>query len=337
MRRIGRLLLAPLAAFAVLGGSILAALALLGVDPIPWWHGSARAPGAGATGKTELRGEPRWGSRSANAASPRRAAPLLAAGAGASWKALERSLPARVGIAVSPLGHGTAANFGTLRSAPAWSTIKVPILVTAMREPSGNLSSTEEAWAMAALTESDNEAAANLFGEIENARDGLSGASKAVEATLRLTGDTTTVVTTAPPPSGAISTYGQTDWSLPASADFLRSLARGCLLGPDTTEYILGLMEEVVPEQRWGFGSVDFDPAWQIAFKGGWGPEGSSSGAYLVRQSGVLRHNDAGVAVAIGAEAASGSFEAGVEALDQVAAWLHDNLDDLGYPAQPTC
>lgn len=337
MRRISRLLLAPLAAIAVVGGSLLAALALLGVDPLPWWHGSARAPGADAGGKTGPRGEPRWGSHPANAASPRRVAPLLASGAGASWKELERSLPARVGVAVSPLGHGTARNLGTLRSGPAWSTIKVPILVTAMREPGGSLSSTEEAWARAALTASDNEAAANLFGEIENARGGLSGASKAVEATLRLAGDTTTVVTTAPPPSGAISTYGQTDWSLPASTRFLRSLARGCLLGPEATEYVLGLMEEVVPEQRWGLGAVGFGPAWQVAFKGGWGPKGSSSGAYLVRQSGVLRHSNAGVAVALGAEADSGSFEAGIEALGQVATWLHENLDDRGYPAQPNC
>jgi hypothetical protein len=126
---------------------------------------------------------------------------------------------------------------------------------------SPRLDAEEDGWARAALAASDNEAAAALFGEIEDSRGGLDGASRAVEDTLRESGDGSTAIATAPPPSGAVSTYGQTEWSLPASVKFLRTLDRGCLLDPDDTDYVLGLMEEVIPEQRWGLGEANFHQA----------------------------------------------------------------------------
>lgn len=258
----------------------------------------------------------------------------LRAGAAASWAELARSTPARLGIAVLPLGAGARQAFGSLRSGHAWSTIKVPILVTLMRE--GRLDAEEEGWARAALTASDNEAAAALFARLEAAHGGLHGASTAVEATLRRAGDRATVVATAPPPPGAISTFGQTEWSVEASATFFRSLAAGCLLDSSGTAYVLGLMEEVVPEQRWGLGKAIFPKRWRVGFKGGWGPEGSASGPYLVRQSGVLLDAGAGVAVAIVARPESGSFDAGVEALDRVSAWLANELNP-GAGSQAHC
>jgi hypothetical protein len=229
---------------------------------------------------------------------------------------------------------GRARGFGSLPGGHAWSTIKVPIVVTLMREREG-LDAEEEAWARAALTASDNDAAAALFGRIEAANGGLTGASEAVEATLRAGGDRETAVADAPPPSGAVSTYGQTEWSLAASARFFASLARSCPLDRTGADYVLGLGEEVVPEQSWGLGGASFDPSWRVAFKGGWGPEGSASGPYLVRQSGVLREGAAGVAVAIAAEADAGTFEAGVAALDRVAAWLAEHLRLPSEPPPP--
>lgn len=289
-------------------------MALLGADPIP--------------GAEETRPPPFVADREAAprpAANPPPTRPLTA-GAEASWARLERSLPARIGLAVVPLYAGPARRFGPLQVGHAWSTIKVPIVVTLMRERAGKLSRADRARAHAALTASDNEAAAALFAEIEQARGGLAGASEAVERTLRLAGDWGTTIATAPPPSGAVSTYGQTKWSLAASARFFRALAVGCLLEPGASHYVLGLTEAVVGEQRWGLGEAGFEPGWKVAFKGGWGPEGSASGSYLVRQAGLLRDGEAGIAVAIAAQADSGSFTAGVEALDRVASWLLSHL-----------
>ncbi|MGB7587566.1 MAG: hypothetical protein WBM00_02540, partial [Solirubrobacterales bacterium] len=161
---------------------------------------------------------------------------------------------------------------------------------------------------------------------------GLDGASAAVQSVLALAGDHTTAVATAPPPPGAVSTYGQTEWSLTGSTQFYRSLANGCLLGDRDTKYVLGLMDDVIPEQRWGLGEAGFDSSWQLGIKGGWGPE-AGSGAYLVRQAGILRDGDSGIAVAIIAEDESGSFEAGVADLTHLATWLRENLRDSGPPA----
>ncbi len=258
---------------------------------------------------------------------------LFRADAASSWQGLAQSTPAQLGLVLAPLDGGAARAFGSLRSGHAWSTLKVPILATLLHE--GDLTAEEEEWAREALTASDNEAAASLFGSLEAAHGGLDGASQAVGATLRRAGDDSTMVATAPPPSGAVSTFGQTIWSLRASTEFFAGLGRDCLLNPDETEYVLSLMEEVIPEQRWGLGEAAFPPMWRVALKGGWGPEGSASGPYLVRQSGLLSYGDTGVAVAMIAQADSGSFEAGVEAIDGIANWLATELRGLGTSARP--
>jgi hypothetical protein len=345
VRRVGALLLRLLAAGAILAGSVAAALALLGgnIDlsaggesgaTPPAVHGASTQPWPARPPKA--RRPPAAPTRAARRDAS--AAPLLAAGAATSWQRLAGSLTARAGLAVAPLGPGPTTSFGSLRQGHAWSTIKVPILVTVLRERgSRRLSAEEEGWAREALTASDNEAAAALFGKLEASHGGLDGASLAVEGTLRAAGDSMTVVATAPPPPGAVSTYGQTDWSLSASVEFLRSLGRGCLLDPPDTERVLGLMGEVIPEQRWGLGAARFPAGWAVEMKGGWGPEGSAGGPYLVRQSGIVSDGSSGMAVAMIARADSGSFDAGVEALNRTAKWLRQNLVSLGPVADPHC
>lgn len=248
---------------------------------------------------------------------------ILRPGAPASFSSLARSLSAQVGLAVAPLGFGPIQTLGPLQFGHAWSSIKVPILVTLMRED--KLNAEEEQWATEALTASDNTAAADLFDQIERSQGGLFGASRAVQKVLEGAGDTTTTVATAPPPPGAVSTYGQTEWSLTASAEFYREVARGCLLSRGDTRYVRRLMEEVIPEQRWGLGEAGFPADWEVEMKGGWGPENGTD-RYLVRQSGVLQHGDTAVVVAMIAKPDSGSFEAGAEDLTQIAQWLRLHL-----------
>lgn len=251
---------------------------------------------------------------------------LFGAGAEGSFESLAASMPGPVGLAVAPLGSGPVETFGPLQSGHAWSTIKVPILVTLMRDRPEGINAEAQAWAGAALTASDNEAAAALFDQLGQIHGGLSGASAAVGETLAAAGSPTTVAT-APPPAGAVSTYGQTEWSLEGSTAFYRSLANDCLLSPERSDYVLGLMGEVIPEQRWGLGEAGFE-ADLVAFKGGWGPE---SGGYLVRQAGLVRDGDSGVAVSMIAR--DGTYEGGAAGLTQVATWLRENLRGLGGPA----
>jgi hypothetical protein len=73
---------------------------------------------------------------------------------------LRSSSRGRLGIA-APLGRGPVQVLGDLATGHAWSTMKVSVLVTLLRERGGQggLSTQESTWARSALTESNNQAA----------------------------------------------------------------------------------------------------------------------------------------------------------------------------------
>ncbi|HXM87755.1 MAG TPA: hypothetical protein VN889_08975 [Solirubrobacteraceae bacterium] len=184
------------------------------------------------------------------------------------------------------------------------------------------LTTSETELAHSAITESNNESILALFGDLEQLKGGLDGASRYVQELFRDSGDRETVVTTAPPPAGAATTFGQTEWRPSAAVKFFRALALGCLLTHAQTSYVLGLMQHIVASESWGLGSAGFS---SVAFKGGWGPE--PSGDYLVRQSGVIDvGSTSGVAVSIVAFPSSGSFSTGTEMLTETASWLRREL-----------
>lgn len=262
------------------------------------------------------------GRRSPRASRPVRR-PVLPAGARASFSHLEADHPGdELGVSVAPFGSAKPRQLGRLEDGHAWSTLKVPIVATVMREQ-GGLSPAQEADARSAVAASDNEAAARLFSSLGD----TDAASAAVERTLAASHYPATVARE-PPPSGAVSSWGQTEWALSDSTGFFRALACGELdLEPAQTSQIVGLMEGVIPEQQWGLGASGAAiPG--AAIKGGWGPTGGESGPYLVRQAGILRSptGKSGAVVTIGAVAASGSFEAGVDDLDVVAEWVRENV-----------
>lgn len=267
-------------------------------------------------------GQPNGGSNSS----------FLPANAEASFNEFASSLSAQVGLAVESLGSGETIEFGDLREGHAWSSIKVAILATLLREQGESMGSEEEAWATSAITASDNEAAASLFGRIEERQGGLTGASQAVEGVLHEAGSASTQVATAPPPPGAVSTYGQTEWSVGDAARFFSALGRCEVLGRHGTQYVESLMESVIPEQRWGLGEGGFPSSWRVGMKGGWGPEAEYGGAYLVRQSGLIQDANGGVAVAMIAKDESGTFPAGASDLTKVAQWLAGELRGFGSP-----
>jgi hypothetical protein len=252
---------------------------------------------------------------------------VLAVGAESSFQQLATSLPGHVELAVQPLGSGPREVLGGDEAAHGWSTTKVPVLVALLRARGGEgLTAQEQSWAQSAITESNNESVLSLFGDLERLKGGLSGASAYMESVLREAGDDETVIATAPPPAGAVTTFGQTEWSPSESVKFFRALANGCLLASRQTGYVLGLMQNIEASESWGLGSAGFS---SVAFKGGWGPEG---GGYLVRQSGIIDPGSpSGAAVAIVTQAPD--FGAGTETLTRVTSWLSRHLHLSARPS----
>ncbi len=266
---------------------------------------SAPSPSAAATGTTSA------------------AHPVLPANVAASFEHLSSALSGDIELAVAPLGEGSTKILGADVPAHGWSTTKVPVLVALLKARGARgLTAQENQLAHSAITESNNESILALFGDLERVEGGLDGASAYIQQLFSLSGDDETVVATAPPPPGAVTTFGQTEWRPSQAVKFFRALGNGCLLPAAESGYVLNLMENVEPSESWGLGSAGFS---SVAFKGGWGPE--PSGAYLVRQSGIIDVGSSrGVVVSIVAFPSSGSFSTGTQMLTQTAVWLHHEL-----------
>jgi hypothetical protein len=279
------------------------------------------APSLGAV-RADLKRVESKGGRTGSGVSSSSAAPLPVSSV-ASFARLSGSLPGTIELAVTTLGAGGTSVLGRDLPAHGWSTTKVPVLVALLKARGRRgLTASETELAHSAITESNNESILALFSDLERLKGGLDGASRYIQTLFRDSGDGETVVTTAPPPAGAATTFGQTEWRPSDAVKFFRALALGCLLPHEQTSYVLGLMEHIVASESWGLGSAGFG---SVAFKGGWGPE--PSGNYLVRQSGVIDvGSTSGVAVSIVAFPSSGSFSAGTEMLTQTADWLGHEL-----------
>ena len=173
------------------------------------------------------------------------------------------------GLAIAAVDGGGFEAQGQIRVARAWSTMKVPVVVASITAGRADWEAIEDA-----ITRSDNAAAGRLWSELDD------GPAE-VEAVLRRAGDTETTLEREPDPRGW-SSFGRTVWSLEAAGGFYRALANGELLASTDTQRILDAMGRVVPEQRWGLGTVP-----GMRFKGGWGPSEDPDGPYEVIQVGI--------------------------------------------------
>jgi hypothetical protein len=235
-----------------------------------------------------------------------------------SFRALEAELGGASGVALSAVGLDPKVEVaGSLQEEVAWSTIKVPIALAIESRAQGQPTPADRSWMTPAITASDNTAAEALWSRL-----GVpSAAGAAVQEILRSAGDTSTQVETRVLRPG-FSASGQTQWSLAAQARFIAALP--CL---PYAESVLSLMGQIVPEQRWGLGSLGV-PA---QFKGGWGP--GLDGHYLVRQMGILKLPTGRLlAVSIATNAADGSFSTGTASLTRIARWT---LDHVGVATIP--
>jgi hypothetical protein len=241
--------------------------------------------------------------------SPPNSAPNELAPLAADFAQLANQLRADIGVSVSVVGNAQSpSTLGNWQHGPAWSTIKVPLAIAALRQQDPpHITDAMRA----AITESDNAAAESIW---QGLGDPVTAAHK-VEAVLREAGDFTTVQSQKVRPE--FTAFGQTDWSLTDQARFLAF----AVCDPQN-EPIFALMGQVEPDQRWGIGTIA-----GTRFKGGWGP--STSGSYLVRQIGLLSGPKGTTAVAIAAQPASGSFADGTRDLTAISEWLTAHLTSL--------
>ncbi|GAB2707975.1 serine hydrolase [Nocardia thraciensis] len=229
---------------------------------------------------------------------------------------LQRDMPGSMGMAVMPVGGDRAITLGNWTTGIAWSTIKVPLALAALRQdPAG-----QAELATAAITFSDNEAAQAMW----DALGGGERAAEAVEAVLRESGDTTTDVAdrhnaeareTVDDPMA----FGATVWTLLNQVRFASRLP--CL---QYAARVVNLMSEITASQSWGLGAFV-----GAEYKGGWGPD-DETGAYLARQFGLIPTWSGQLAVAFAAQPDSGSFEDATAMLDKMAALLAKHARELG-------
>jgi hypothetical protein len=246
---------------------------------------------------------------SAEAPVPAPAPPSTTGSLESDFPELQATLPATIGIALAPVGAPqTPVLLGEWSSGPAWSTMKVPLAIAALRaedppEVTGPMN--------AAITQSDNAAADVLWQSLGDPET----AAGRVNAVLQEAGDPTKVQSQRIRPE--FSAFGQTVWSLADQTRFLAAAACDNRNAP-----ILNLMGEMAGDERWGLGIIA-----DTRFKGGWGP--SEAGAYLVRQIGVLPVDAGQVVVAIAVQPQSGAFADGTAELTQIAEWLRDHAAAL--------
>jgi hypothetical protein len=223
----------------------------------------------------------------------------------ASFQALAAAAPANVGIAIARPDR--TYSLGQWSSGVAWSTIKVPLAIAALRHDrlrAKNL-------VVKVITESDNAASEQLWSRLGEPAE----AARRVQAIIGECGDDATVVESRRLRRG-FTAFGQTQWTLDRQARFAGQLP----LIPDAAA-IIDLMRQLTASQRWGLAAKG------LAAKAGWGP--GVHGDYLVRQFGIVPTPSGQWGVALAAEADDGVFETGIEVVNMLADWVVSRLPGL--------
>ena len=181
---------------------------------------------------------------------------------------------------------------GDNRPEPAFSTMKVPLAIAALRQSQAFYPDAE-----AAVTRSDNPAAHRMFGQVPAA---------SYEGVIREAGARTST------PAG----YQMgTMWTTSDQAAFASGLR--CVAGH---EPVLDMMGRIVDYQHWGLGRIG-----GARYKGGWNYH---EGGHLARQFGLIPGPNGDIAVAITAHSPKG-HEGSFAMLDELANGLNAMRDDL--------
>jgi hypothetical protein len=218
-----------------------------------------------------------------------------------SFHELSGSVPATIGVAIAGVDGTVLASLGTWSTGVAWSTIKVPLAIAALRAGIGSRELVDQT-----IAQSDNAAAEDLWSGLGDPIE----AARQVQAVIREAGDATTEVESRRLRPD-YTAFGQTQWSLVRQAQFAARLP----LIPDASG-VIELMRDLCPDHRWGLAAKGF------AAKGGWGP-GISDG-YLVRQFAIVPTEAGHIGVALAADAQDGVFETGIDVLNDLTDWFVD-------------
>ncbi|WP_347306725.1 hypothetical protein [Corynebacterium sp. SA-MJD20WY100] len=224
---------------------------------------------------------------------------------------------AEVGIALTD-AQGALAT-GAPGKGPAWSTIKVPIAITALR----NGASTD--LVDAAIKESDNDAAYALWSKVKWSED---NATAAIDEVLAEGGSKATWQK--PDANGDVS-FGYAEWLLKDQATFAAHL--NCVANNKQVSRAMG---DIVEWQQYGLTALDNTRA-----KGGWGFD-EDSGRYTQRQFGVLdigdttpgEHGSIGIAMTVvfhdmdDFDSEQDAYDDTVKALDDAASDLKDMISE---------
>lgn len=229
----------------------------------------------------------------------------LQLGLEASFERLSAAVPANVGVAIARPDR--TYSLGRWTSGVAWSTIKVPLAIAALRADSARA----QDLVVKAITESDNPASERLWSQLGNPAD----AARKVQLIIGECGDAATVVELRRLRRG-FTAFGQTQWTLERQARFAAQLP----LIPDGAA-VIDLMHQLTIGQRWGLAAKGY------AAKAGWGP--GIQGDYLVRQFGIVPTQSGEWGVALAAEAHDGVLETGVEVVNSLSDWLVSRLPSL--------
>src|SRR5699024_3069601 len=183
-------------------------------------------------------------------------------------------------------------------SEPAWSTIKVPIAIAALRDGA------DEELVDAAIKESDNDAARALWNKVEwtegNAQESIETLLKDFDSEVEMN-----------------DAFGMSTWKVKDQARFASRL--GCVPEAD---YVYDAMRDIVDWQKWGLAGLE-----DVHSKGGWGLD-DEDGEYTSRQIGVMPVDGGNIGIAI--SASWNTWEDDSEFLDDTD---YDAVEDVSAAA----
>ena len=154
----------------------------------------------------------------------------------ASFEQLAATVPANVGVAIARPDR--TYSLGRWWSGVAWSTIKVPLAIAALRSDSLRA----QDLAAKAITESDNGASEQLWSGLGDPAE----AARRVQDIIAEGGDTATAVESRRLRRG-YTAFGQTQWTLQRQARFAAELPSI----PDSAD-VIDLMKRLTTAHQWG-------------------------------------------------------------------------------------
>jgi beta-lactamase class A len=217
----------------------------------------------------------------------------------------------QTGVSVYDWGTNLWCSYAGSQTFDSASIIKATTLATLLWQAQNAgrpLSATEQTWATAAITESDNDAESDLWADV--------GYGAGVMGFLKAAGmDQTTT-----DPSGD---WGLTRVTAHDQVVLLRALADPGLLNAASRNYELTLMRSVEADQRWGV-SAGAPSGTTVAIKNGWLPQDTGAG-WWINSIGLVTGTGHKYAIAVLSDG-SPSMDDGVDGVESVADAINDAL-----------